>query len=499
MDGKSAAIQALLNPRRIVHVGASETGLYPAGIFRSLAASETELLAVNPNRESVFGHRCYKSIDQLPLVPDLAMITVDRSRVGAVLADCVRSGIKAAVVVSSGFAEAGGEGGAFQKELEAFASYRVASHVASHGGTILILGPNCAGFANLPRKLIATRLSGTCGIGGISFVSQSGALMMALHGSFAARGAGLRYLVSVGNQLDLSAEDLLSFFADDPGTQVSAAFLESVKDGRAFIRALQSSLRAGKPVVLVKAGRTDTGSALAATHTAAAAGASRVFEAVCAQYGAILVDDIDDLVSTALLFDSLGAAPCRRIAWITQSGGLGSLLGDHAHLAGMTPQHFSEDLQKVLRERKLVPDYQPILNPVDLRGASMRGPAIRDSLEPFVQSVEVDCIGVLFAKSPYRPIEAETARSLAALLEEYGKPIIVVWVGNTPASYLEGGLPDPSSGATAPVSAIELLRGAGIPVFFQAGDAVRALSRVVRYREFQGAWVAGQEGEHAAL
>jgi len=495
MTGKSAAIQALLNPRRIVHVGASETGLYPAGIFMSLAASETELFAVNPNRESVFGHRCYKSIDELPLVPDLAMITVDRSRVGTVLADCVRSGIKAAVVISSGFAEAGGEGATFQKELEAFSS----SHVTSHGGTILILGPNCAGFANLSRKLIATRLAGRCGVGGISFVSQSGALMMALHGSFAAKGAGLRYLVSVGNQLDLSAEDLLAFFADDPGTWVSAAFLESVKDGRAFIRSLESNLRAGKPVVLVKAGRTDTGSVLAATHTAAAAGASRVFEAICAQYGAILVDDIDDLVSTALLFDFLGTAPCRRIAWVTQSGGLGSLLGDHAHLAGMTPYPFSASLQKVLRERELVPDYQPILNPVDLRGESMRGSAIQDSLEPFARSGEVDCIGILFAKSPYRPIEAETAQALVALREEHGKPLVVVWVGNTPASYLEGGLPDPSSGSSAPVSAIDCLRESGIPVFYQAGDAVRALARVVRYREFRSAWMAGQGGEHAAL
>ena len=495
MNGKSAAIQALLNPRSVVHVGASETGLYPAGIFGSLAASETELFAVNPNRESVFGRHCYQSIRDLPLVPDLAMITVDRRRVGAVLADCVRSGIKAAVVISSGFAEAGGEGAAFQKELEAFAS----SQVASRGSAILILGPNCAGFANLPRKLVATRLAGTCCVGGISFVSQSGALMMALHGSFAARGAGLRYLVSVGNQLDLSAEDLLAFFADDPGTRVSAAFLESVKDGRAFIRALESNLHAEKPVVLVKAGRTDTGSALAATHTAAAAGASRVFEAVCAQYGATLVDDIEDLVSTALLFDSLGTAPCRRIAWITQSGGLGSLLGDHAHLAGMTPLPFSGDLQKILRERELVPEYQPILNPVDLRGESMRGSDIRESLEPFARSDEVDCIGILFAKSPYRPIEAETARALATLREEYGKPIVVVWVGNTQASYLEVGLSDPSSGGAAPVSAIDLLREAGIPVFFQAGEAVRALSRVVRYREFRSAWVAGQEGEHAAL
>ena len=466
MMDRTAALQAMFNPRRVAHVGASESGLYPAGIFASLAASRVQVFPVNPNRPSVFGHPCFKSIRDLPSVPDLAMITVDRLHVRSVLSDCVEAGIPAAVVISSGFAEAGQDGAAFQKELEAFA------------GTLLILGPNCAGFANLPEGVVATRFAGSGGVGGISFVSQSGALMMALHGSFAARGAGLRYLVSVGNQVDVGAEEVLAFFAADSGTTVATAFLESIKDGRAFIRALELNLAAGKPVVLVKAGRTAVGSELAATHTAAAAGEAKVFEAVCRQYGAILVDDIDDLVSTALLADHCGKGLSRRIAWITQSGGLGSLLGDHASAAGLPPPPFSEALRIRLRSGKLLPAWQAILNPVDLRGEAMRGAAIRDALLPFMEAGEIDCIGLLFAKSPFRPIEAETARTIIEARDESGKPVIVVWVGNTPAVYVD----DPQA-----TSAVALLLTAGIPVFYQAGDAIGAIARLVRWREDRGA------------
>ncbi|GAB1484166.1 hypothetical protein MASR2M78_29830 [Treponema sp.] len=464
-------LHSMLNPHVVAHVGASESGLYPAGIFESLLASELELFAVNPNRPTVFGHTSYKSVADLPKVPDLALITVDRRHVGKILTECASAGIRAAVIITSGFAEAGLEGAAFQAELESFA------------GKLLLLGPNCAGFANIQGRIIATRFAGTIGEAGISFVSQSGALMMALHGSFASRGAGMRYLVSVGNQLDLRVEDLLQYFATDKDTRVSSAFIESVKDGRAFIRALEANRNAGKPVVLVKAGRTEIGSRLAATHTAAAAGEAKVFEAVCAQYGAILVDDIDDLVSTALLFDRFASSSFRNMAWLTQSGGLGSLLGDHATKAGLSLEPFSAELQGELRKCGLVPDYQTIHNPVDLRGDLMRGSALGDSLRPFMESTEVDSVGLLFAKSPWRPIEAETVQAILDARNETGKAIIVVWVGNTDASYLGAG-PQPDEKR---VSALALLVASGIPVFFQASDASRAIERVRRWAEVRDA------------
>ncbi len=494
MTARSDAIEAMLNPRIVAHVGASESGIYPSGVFSSLAASDLEVYPVNPLREAVFGRKCFHSVSSLPKRPDLAMVTVDRSQVGTVLEECVASGIPAAVVISSGFAEAGQEGSAFQRGLEGFA------------GRILVLGPNCAGFGNIPRGICATRFAGTAAAGGISFVSQSGALMMALHGSFADRGAGLRYLVSVGNQVDLGAEDLLAFFAEDEGTRVSTAFLEGLADGRAFASALEKNLAAGKPVLIVKSGRTEVGAALAATHTAAAAGEARVFEAVCRQFGAVLVDDIDELVEAALLFERYGPELGRRIAWVTQSGGLGSLTGDLAKMAGIAPGPFPPSIMESLKGGGMLPVYQEIQNPLDLRGDCMRGMAIRSSILPFAESKEIDCIVLLFAKSPHRSVEAETARAIIEAQRETGKPVIVVWVGNTAAAYVTG--PGPATAAVgtkpdypgmAPPSAVELLESAGIPVFSQSRDVVRALAHVLGYREFREASMQVKGGGNAGL
>lgn len=473
MTDHGAALDGLFSPRVTVHIGASESGVYPAQIFQGLMISDTELYAVNPNRESVFGLPCYASVAKLPRRADLAIITVPRQFVAGALSECIAAGVRAAVVISSGFAEAGAEGATLQHKIEELSR------------DILVLGPNCAGFANIADNIIATRLAAPSKRGGLSFVSQSGALMMALHGSFSERGIGLRQLVSVGNQAGLRAEDILAHFVQDPETRVISAFLEGLRDGGRFARALQESLVAGKPVVLVKSGRTDVGQRLASTHTAAVAGEERVFESVCRQYGAVLVDDVDEMLSTSLLFERLGSLPMERIAYITQSGGLGSLTGDIAKLAGLEPRAFSPKLEARLRRDKAVPDYQPILNPIDLRGDSMRGAGIAATTAPFFESEEVDLVVLLFAKSPNRSVEKETAEAVISLRDRFGKPVIVVWVGQF----------EPAEG----VPATRLMQRGGIPVFESSGAALRALSRVAAWRAYRAAYLDAEGGSNALL
>ena len=463
MDDRTARIERLFSPRVTVHIGASEAGTYPAGIFRSLMASNTELYAVNPNRAAVFGKPCFASVRDLPSKANLAVVTVPRERVRQALSDCVRSGIEAAAVITAGFGEAGAEGAALQRELEAFKE------------DILVLGPNCAGFADIPGGVIATRFNAASRKGGLSFVSQSGALMMALHDSFAGKGIGLRRLVSVGNQVDLGFEEVLEHFAGDPGTKVCAAFLEGLRDGKGFARALEACLVAGKPVVLVKAGRTEVGKRLAATHTAAVAGEGRIFEAVCRQFGAVLVDDLDELIAVASLFERFRDDELSRVAYVTQSGGLGSLTGDLAKMAGIEPPAFSPAFETRLRERADVPSFQPVLNPIDFRGDNMRGSAIGEALVPFFESGEIDLVFLLFAKSPNRGVERGTAESVLALRKKWGKPVVVVWVG-------EGGYSDSVEAGT------RVLAEGGIPVFSSPGIAVRALARIDSYRRFRVAY-----------
>ncbi len=472
MKDRISALADLLSPRVVVHVGASESGIYPADIFKSLAASPVTLYAVNPRRSEVFGHACLASLADLPVRPedegggkaDLAVITVPAAAVPGVLADCVDAGIRQAVVISAGFAEAGAGGRALQEEIEAF------------GDRIHILGPNCAGFANVAGNVIAARLYSRAAPGGISFVSQSGALMMALHGAFAERGAGLRALVSVGNQAGFRLSDFLSYFASDAATTVAAAFIEGMPDGGEFVDAVKKCLAAGKPVIAIKSGRTELGRKLAATHTAALAGEGRVFEAICRQYGIILVDDIEDMVATSLVACAAADSPLDRIAWITQSGGLGSLAGDLAKSAGIEPEPFPPELGPGQGSVQ-----GPILNPADFGGDRMRGSAVRDTLAPFLGHERIDAAVLLFAKNPNRDVELETARSLIAARSEFGKPVFVVWVGPT--------LPADGGGSGAK-SALQTLRDAGIPVFDSPGPCVRALGRLCAWRRFTEEWRA---------
>lgn len=471
MTERAAKLEAMLSPRVVAHVGASESGLYPADVFRSLIASNVTVYPVNPNRATVFDRPCFASLADLPDRADLAVITVRRELVPQVLEECAGSAVPAAVVFAAGFAEADQPGRLLQEEIARFRD------------RILLLGPNCAGFANIPDRVVATRLYSSLRPGGVSLVSQSGALMMALHGSFTQVRAGMRFLVSVGNQIDLSVEELLEHFACDAGTRVCAAFLEGISSGERFVRALEENLRRGKPVVLLRSGRTSAGRRLAATHTGAVAGADRVFEAVCRQYGAVLVDDVSDLVQTARLFEAFGDRLTDRVAYLTQSGGLGSLTADLAKHSGLEPRSFSPETVRRLRDMDLAAEDRQPLNPLDLRGDAMRGRSLLRAATPFFEDPEIDAVVLLFAKNPNREVEQETAESVLTLERSHRKPLIVVWVGDFRDD-------DPRS-----QSAAELIERSGIPLFRQPGEAVRAIARVVGYYRYRNAYLA--EAVHA--
>jgi len=459
----------MLTPRVVAHVGASETGLYQADVFRSLLASKATVYPVNPNRDLVFGERCYGAITELPERPDLAVVTVRRELVSEVLAGCVSAGVPGAVVFASGFAEAGAEGAGLQRQIAAFAD------------RVVILGPNCAGFANVGDGIVATRLYSKLRPGSVSFVSQSGALMMALHGSFSDAHVGLRYIASVGNQVDLTVSDLLLHFAEDDQTRLSALFLEGVSDGGRLVAALERNLQVAKPVIVLRAGRTEAGRVLASTHTAAIAGSDRVFSAVCRQYGAVLVDDVNDMVAAARLFEAFGARLTDRVAYLCQSGGLGSLAGDLAKLARLEASAFSDGLRERIQAAGIVPQYREALNPLDVGGDAMRGKALIETAVPFFEDTETDAVALLFAKNPNRPVEQETAAAVVELAVRYEKPLIVIWVGD----FTEEG----SS------SAIATIEQNDIPVFRQPSDAVQAVSRVVEYYRFRRVYFA--EGDDA--
>lgn len=519
MRASAQGALGLLTPSVVVHIGASESGLYPPDIFKALSASPVTLYLVNPHRTSVFGKPCLASVKDLPGRAgagraDLALLTIPAALVPDALRECIDVGIPRAVVISSGFAESGNVGRALQDELE------------SLGDRIAILGPNCAGFANLRRNITAARLYSPARSGNIALVSQSGALMMALHGAFAAGGAGLSYVLSVGNQAGYRLSDFLREFATDPGTGVVASFIEGIPCGHEFVDGARSCLDAGKPVIAVKSGRTELGRRLAETHTASLSGDGRVFEAVARQTGVILVDDTDELLAASLVAQTLlatgaiftgtsgrggalagsaGASPGEGvgtgageetgagdsagagvsaaestgagvgeetggdfgaavttgggIAWLSQSGGLGSLAGDLATRAGIPPGRLPSSLGGGL-------------NPVDLGGDAFRGETIARTLAPYLECSRIRAVVLLLAKNPAREIETVTARSLIDAVRKGRKPVFVVWVG-----------PEVSGEPPVRARSLSLLVDEGIPLFRSPKLLVNALARLAAWQD----------------
>jgi len=469
-------LETFFSPQRIAVVGASERGMYPAGIIQNLLAYgyTGEIYPVNPKHQTVFGLTCYPDVTQTPVPADLAVIVVPRGAVVPVLKQCLTAGVPAAVVITAGFAEADETGRRLQTQM--------AELVAR--GRISIVGPNCAGLANIPGRVIATRLPVLHAPGNVSFISQSGALMMALYGVFVDRHIGMSRLLSLGNQVDVTLADGLEYLVDEPQTEVIAAFVEGVQDGRRFVHGLRKALRAGKPVILVKSGRTAQGQKAAATHTAALAGPSKVFDAVCEQFGAVRVDDVVELMDTVQIFAAFGKrmAGAGNLAVVTQSGGLGSLTADLSALAGLNLPPLNPTVERRLRTLPHIMDIGALANPTDVRGASVIGPTTAATLTPFLEDPTTDFVLLLLAKSAVRQQDAETARAIIRVAQKHDKPLAVVWTGQR----------YPAEPGPWPL-AHRLLVEAGIPLFDQPSNAVRAIARAAAYWQLRAAWLSDPE------
>lgn len=478
MWADSARLEPFFNPRRVAIIGASEEGLYPAGVIQNLAAHgfTGDIYPVNPNRETVFGRRCYADITLTPQPADLVVLVVNRRLVLPALQQCAQAGIRSTLIFSAGFAEDGDEGKALQVEME---------KMATESG-LTIVGPNCAGLANLANCTVITRLPGKPRAGKVSFVSQSGALMMALYGLFADRCVGMNRLLSVGNQAGVTLGEGLRHFAAHAETAVMAAFVEGLKDGREFAAGLKDALAAGKPVVLVKSGQTLAGQAAAATHTAAVAGSGRVFSAVCKQFGALLVDDLQDMLDVVQVLDAFGEriTGAGRLGVVTQSGGMGSLTADWCERCGLALPPFHDSLQTRLADLPHLKGFGHFGNPADVRGTSWRGTATAQTLEPFMADEHTGALVLLLARSAVQAQDAETAEQIIQTANQFEKPLVVVWVGQR----------HPQDQTAVPL-AHRMLVEAGIPLFDQPGSAVRALARARDYWRYRRAYLEHQEPE----
>ena len=274
------SIDKMLNPRSIAVIGATPKGGYGQRLLNALLRSKDRvaIYPVNPNYDEISGLRAYRSVADLPEAPDLAGIVVPYSRVFGVLRECHEKKAGAALIISAGFAERGTDSGAdLQKQLGAFARET----------GLRIAGPNCLGLANVRDDIWATASSRTLGglTGNIALVCQSGATAF---GPFLVRavdsGIGLSHIISTGNEADLDFADFARYLVDDEQTRVIAGFVEGFKDIRKFVAMAKLAAERGKPIVLIKIGRSESGAQAARSHTAALTGTDSLNDAMFKQY-----------------------------------------------------------------------------------------------------------------------------------------------------------------------------------------------------------------------
>ncbi|MGE0315396.1 MAG: acetate--CoA ligase family protein [Lautropia sp.] len=458
------SLQALLYPKSIAVVGASQhaqkVGGMPVRLLSELGY-RGRLYPINPGAAEVQGHRAYPSLAQLPEAPDLIVVAVPASAVEAALRDAVAAGVGAAIVLSSGFAEIGGDGVAMQQRLV---------DVARAGG-ITLLGPNCLGVMNLRDSVFATfspaPLAGTPKPGAVAIVSQSGAFGGYAYSLARAGGLGLSQWVTTGNEATTSVADVIDALVDDAGTQVVLAYVEGARDGRALQQALQRARAAGKPVVLTKVGRTEAGARAAMSHTASLSGEDSVYQAVFDDTGTVRAASVEQMFRLGQSF-ALGKPPRgTRLGIITISGGVGTLLADAASDAGLQLPPLPDAVGRALRER--VP-FCSTTNPVDVTGQATSDFGVLDfAAVEAARCGAFDALVLFLAATGAAPAYAPKILNLVRLVREAAPDLSLAL-----------------SGIVTPALKGDLL-ALGCLVFEEPTHAIEVFARMARWQAFDAA------------
>jgi len=406
---------ALFRPRSVAVVGAGRSRGIGHQIMKNLLVGgfRGEVHPVNPNAREVLGRRAHASVRDVPDV-DLAVIAVPAEAALGVVQDCVAAGVPAAVVITAGFRETGGQGAELERRVVA----------AAREGGMRIVGPNCMGLLNNAPdvRLNATFRPVDVPHGPIAFVSQSGALGIAALAVAERLGLGLHHFVSLGNRADVSSNDLLDVWAEDDDVRVVLLYLEHFGNPRNFIEAARRvSLR--KPILAVKSGRSAAGAAAARSHTGSLAEADVWSEALLEQCGVHRARTIEELFDVAQAFARAPRPRGRRLAVLTNSGGPAIMAADAAEEYRLRVDELGEATQANLR--RVLPAAASVRNPVDMTAGAEPGTYTR-ALEALLADDEVDAVLVV-----YTPVAYVDDEAVAAAIAEAprGKPVLACVLG----------------------------------------------------------------------
>ncbi|HLC04525.1 MAG TPA: acetate--CoA ligase family protein [Anaerolineales bacterium] len=414
-------------------------------------AGGRRLYPINPKAEEILGLRTFPSVTDVPDPIDLAVIVIPYRLVPEALLTCGKKSIKAAIVISAGFREAGMEG--LEREHELI-------EIARQYG-IRLIGPNCLGVIDTVTPMNASFSAGMPPSGPMAFMSQSGALGTAILDWAQAGRLGLSRFVSLGNKADVSEIDLLRHWEDDPVSRVILMYVEGLPDGQEFIRVARQVARK-KPVVAVKSGITQAGSRAVTSHTGSLAGSEQAYQAAFRQAGIVRADSIEDLFDYARAFGYLKPLAGDRIAIVTNAGGPGILATDAIERAGLKMARF--DPERILALKQGLPDAASAANPVDVLGDA-RADRYRFALDQLALDEHVDALLVILTPQAMTQIE-ETAQVVVEVAGQADIPILVCFMGE---ARIEAG--------------VRILRAHDLPNFAFPERAALVLKAMSSYRQ----------------
>ena len=459
------SVRQILHPQSVGVIGASDdVGKFGGRIMHYLIKHgfPGTIVPVNPSRAEVRGVHAYPRIGDAPGPVDVCILAVPAAVLVQAVRECAEAGVGCCVVMTTGFAEIGPAGRARQDELEAIAR--------THG--MRIVGPNCMGLIN-PHHALALTSSlvledGELARGRIGLISQSGALMVSIYDRARSADIGFSACVSLGNQSDVEICDVLEYMRDDPCTEAICLYVEGFRSPRRFLELASDCRRAGKPVLMVKSGRTEAGVRAALSHTASLAGSYRVLASACAERGVLLMDDVDDMVRAADALLRWGVPGGDGVAVLSPSGGGAAVMIDRISERGLRPAVFGEATRVRLAEH-LGPTF--IGNPIDLGGRLDSGAAGLGGELVRVLAGDPD-VGVLCVLLTTAPGFVAVARGIGEALLAAAKPFVLSVT--------------PGTSADAPRT---VLREIGCPYYDHADSALRVLGTLLEARRL-GAVVA---------
>lgn len=455
MDKLIHMLESFFSPKSVAVIGASHThGKLGRIVFENFihGGYRGRVYPINPNPVPIDGIGVYPSVKKLPEKADLAVIVTPAKAVPGLLKECAEAGIKSIVIISSGFSETGKAG----KELEDECKKIMEKN------KLQIMGPNCLGvydsISRVDTLFIGQSRLGRPKEGGIAFISQSGAVGATMLDWLNDQDIGISKFVSYGNGIGVNEADLLEYVADDPKTKVIVSYIEGLKsDGMRFMEAAKRAAKK-KPVIVLKAGKTDKGTAAVASHTGSIAGSAKVYSAAFKQSGLIEATDWTELFDIARAFASQPLPAGNKLLIVTDGGGFGVMAADEADKRGIELKEPSERMRNTLKAA--MPSYVSFHNPIDLTGdvtTERYELAIEEGMK------EYDGI-VVIAIFQVPLLDKNVASSIAAIANKHRKPVLCC-----------------SAGGEFTKNIVRELEDRGVPVYLTPERAVRVFDAMLKY------------------